>query len=110
MTDLIALAKQAKATTYTNRHYPERPFVTFSPEQLQAFADALVQREREKYTAANRVNDLYSGAGEDPPVFGRRWKLAVDGFGLQRDDNGPYVHIDDALSVLHESIRARTTT
>jgi hypothetical protein len=46
----------------------------------------------------------YSGADESPPVFGRRWKLAIDGFGLQRDDvNGNYVHIDDALSVLHQS-------
>lgn len=44
----------------------------------------------------------YSGADENPPVFGRCWKLARDGFGLERDDmNGNYVHIDDALSVLH---------
>jgi len=48
---------------------------------------------------------LYSGAEESPPVFGRRWKLAIDGFGLQRDDeNGNYVHIDDALSVLHQAV------
>jgi hypothetical protein len=46
----------------------------------------------------------FSGAGEKPPVFGRRWRLADDGFGLQRDDNGPYVHIDDALSVLHGAL------
>jgi len=46
----------------------------------------------------------YSGADESPPVFGRRWKLATDGFGLQRDDvDGNYVHIDDAISVLHQS-------
>lgn len=45
----------------------------------------------------------FSGADEHPPVFGRRWKLATDGFGLQRDDmSGNYVHIDDALSVLHQ--------
>lgn len=44
----------------------------------------------------------FSGADENPPVFGRRWSLAADGFGLQRDDlNGRYVDIDDALSVLH---------
>lgn len=49
----------------------------------------------------------HSGADESPPVFGRRWKLAQDGFGLQRDDaNGNYVHIDDALSVLHQSLNA----
>ncbi len=44
----------------------------------------------------------YSGADELPPVFGRRWQIALDGFGLQRSAEGPYVHIDDALSVLHE--------
>lgn len=44
----------------------------------------------------------YSGAGENPPVFAWRWKLAIDGFGLQRDDaSGNYVDIDDAISVLH---------
>ena len=43
----------------------------------------------------------YSGADENPPVFARRWKLARDGYGLQRDDDGNYVHIDDALSVIH---------
>jgi hypothetical protein len=44
----------------------------------------------------------HSGADENPPLFGRRWKIAADGFGLQRDDlNGRYVDIDDALSVLH---------
>ncbi len=46
----------------------------------------------------------FSGADEKPPVFGRRWRLAHDGFGIQLDDNGPYVHIDDALSVLHTSL------
>jgi hypothetical protein len=46
----------------------------------------------------------YNGANEKPPVFGRRWRLAHDGFGLQLDDNGPYVHIDDAISVLHTSL------
>ena len=46
----------------------------------------------------------HSGADENPPVFGRRWKIAADGFGLQRDDlNGRYVDIDDALSVLHSA-------
>ena len=46
----------------------------------------------------------FSGADENPPVFARRWRLADDGFGLQRDASGNYVHIDDALSVLHATI------
>ena len=46
----------------------------------------------------------FSGADEKPPVFGRRWRMADDGFGLQLDDDGPYVHIDDALSVLHAAL------
>ena len=46
----------------------------------------------------------HSGADESPPVFARRWSLARDGFGLERDDEGNYVHIDDALSVLHAAM------
>jgi thymidylate synthase len=37
----IVLAKEVGATTYTNRHYPDRPFMAFSPEQLDAFVAAL---------------------------------------------------------------------
>jgi len=49
----------------------------------------------------------HSGADETPPVFGRRWSLSRDGFGLERDDlSGNYVHIDDALSVLHMAQQA----
>ena len=49
----------------------------------------------------------FSGAEDMPPVFGRRWNIARDGFGLQRDDvNGNYVHIDDALSTLHQWMAA----
>ena len=48
MTDIIALAKQAGASSYTNRHYPDRTFASFSPEMLQAFAELIRQDEREK--------------------------------------------------------------
>jgi hypothetical protein len=37
----IALAKEVGATAYTNRHFPDRPFMTFSPEQLDSFVAAL---------------------------------------------------------------------
>ena len=47
MTDLIALAKQAGSVTYTNRHYPDRTFASFTPEILQVFADLIRQDERE---------------------------------------------------------------
>jgi hypothetical protein len=46
----------------------------------------------------------FSGADEKPPVFGRRWRIAKDGFGLQLDNDGPYVEINDALSVLHAAL------
>lgn len=35
--EAIKLARQAGATTYTNRHYPDMPFHTFSPDQLEQF-------------------------------------------------------------------------
>jgi hypothetical protein len=38
-------------------------------------------------------------------TFDRRWRLAKDGFGLQRDDvGGNYVHIDDAIDVLQHYV------
>lgn len=46
MTDLIALAKQAGAYSYTSKYEPGRTFVSFSPELLQAFAD-LIRKESE---------------------------------------------------------------
>ena len=35
---VIELAKQAGASRYTNRHYPDRPMHTFTVEQLERFA------------------------------------------------------------------------
>lgn len=69
-------------------------------KRLAAFARAIEAEVRKEIAAAVP----YSGADENPPVFGRRWGLARDGFGLQRDDmNGNYVDIVDAISVLHQS-------
>ena len=34
----VQLAREAGATPYTNRHYPDRPTHTFNVEQLEAFA------------------------------------------------------------------------
>ena len=38
----IELAKEANATPYTNRHFLDRPFFTFSPEQLEALCNLAV--------------------------------------------------------------------
>jgi hypothetical protein len=35
--DIIKLAKEAGATPYTSRHYPDRTTHTFNPDQLQSF-------------------------------------------------------------------------
>jgi hypothetical protein len=44
MRDTIEMAREVKATAYTNRHYPDRTTYTFGPEQLKAFA-ALVRAD-----------------------------------------------------------------
>jgi len=41
------MAREVKATAYTNRHYPDRTTYTFGPEQLEAFADLVRADERE---------------------------------------------------------------
>jgi hypothetical protein len=66
MSDLIALAKQAGAYSYTNKYEPGRTFVSFSPELLQAFSDLIRQQEREacaKECEAHEVDqwNLYKG-------------------------------------------------
>lgn len=53
--DIIRMAREAGATPYTNRHYPDRPTHTFTVEQL----DALLAAERE---ACAKVADRYVGA------------------------------------------------
>lgn len=35
--EIIALAKQHGASAYTNRHYQDETYMTFSPEKLEAF-------------------------------------------------------------------------
>jgi len=47
MKDTIDMAREVKATAYTNRHYPDRTTYTFGPEQLEAFANLVRADERE---------------------------------------------------------------
>ena len=47
MRDTIDMAREVKATAYTNRHYPDRTTYTFGPEQLAAFAELVRADERE---------------------------------------------------------------
>ena len=45
--DIISMAREAGATPYTNRHYPDRPTYTFNVEQLKRFAELVAAAERE---------------------------------------------------------------
>jgi hypothetical protein len=56
MKTTIELARDVKATAYTNRHYPDRTTYTFGPEQLKAFEVLVRADERE---ACARVCDDY---------------------------------------------------
>jgi hypothetical protein len=51
MKTTIELAREVKATAYTNRHYPDRTTYTFGPEQLKAFADLVRADERNSWPA-----------------------------------------------------------
>jgi len=48
MRDTIDMAREVKATAYTNRHYPDRTTYTFGPEQLKAFVDLVRADERNR--------------------------------------------------------------
>lgn len=45
--DIIRMAREAGATPYTNRHYPERPTHTFTVERLERFVALVAAAERE---------------------------------------------------------------
>ena len=47
MRDTIDMAREVKATSYTNMHYPDRTTYTFGPEQLKAFEALVRADERE---------------------------------------------------------------
>ena len=47
MKTVIEVAREVKATAYTNRHYPARTTYTFGPEQLERFAELVRADERE---------------------------------------------------------------
>jgi len=65
MKTVIDMAREAGATPYTNRHYPDRPTHTFTIEQLERFAEliraqeneacALIADEAEPYNAADLI-------------------------------------------------------
>jgi hypothetical protein len=44
--EIERIAKESGASTYRNRTMPERPFQTFSPEQLAVFAAAIERHVR----------------------------------------------------------------
>jgi hypothetical protein len=48
MKTTIDMAREVKATAYTNRHYPDRTTYTFGPEQLQRFEALVRADERNK--------------------------------------------------------------
>jgi hypothetical protein len=50
MKTTIDMAREVKATAYTNRHYPDRTTYTFGPEQLKAF-EALVRADERALAA-----------------------------------------------------------
>jgi hypothetical protein len=68
MDKTLDMAREVKATAYTNRHYPDRTTYTFGPEQLKAF-EALVRADernaltKERDKLRNRIAYLLQ-----PPI------------------------------------------
>lgn len=52
--DIIKLAREAGATPYTNRHYPDRTTHTFGPEQLERFVAMVVATRDAEHQEAVR--------------------------------------------------------
>jgi hypothetical protein len=49
--EILSMAREAGATPYTNRHYPDRQTNTFNPEQLGRFAALVAKKVRESFIA-----------------------------------------------------------
>jgi hypothetical protein len=64
--DIIRMAREAGATPYTNRHYPDRPTHTFTVEQLARFA-ALVRADERKACCSAEVLNAANINGADLP-------------------------------------------
>ena len=69
----IELARQADATPYTNRYYPDRPFFTCSPEQLEATCNLAVKHAQKdaEPVALDAIYAAWHGAGID--ILGGDW-------------------------------------
>ena len=105
--DTILALADAYAQLHTDGYAEaQSDFHAPAREKLHAALTEALKGVHNLHTPAQPIP--FSGADESPPVFARRWKLARDGFGVQRDDaDGCYVHIDDALSVLHATQAAQ---
>ena len=58
MDKVLELAKQAGAVSYTNRHYPDRPYRTFGPEELERFYElARADLEAEVFRLREHIID-----------------------------------------------------
>ena len=51
MKTVIEMAREVKATAYTNRYYPDRTTYTFDPDRLEAFAELIRADERSSWPA-----------------------------------------------------------
>ena len=65
--DIIRMAREAGATPYTNRHYPDLPYHTFNPEQLERFVALVAAAERE--ACAKVCEDMRPTEREFDPRF-----------------------------------------
>lgn len=62
MTEAERIAREVGVTVYRSRYIPERPFFTFSPEQLQEFYNVVLGKRREE----GRVYDVTNAEPPDP--------------------------------------------
>jgi hypothetical protein len=60
--EIIRMAREAGAAPYTNRHYPDRTTHTFSPDQLERFAELIRADEREAVEDLLKEYDMINSA------------------------------------------------
>jgi deoxyribodipyrimidine photolyase len=87
MKTVIEMAREAGATPYTNRHYPDRPTHTFNPEQLERFA-ALVIANHPPQSYMTWQEGYEAGKQAERERLQAFMRQMIDAYSLQSDPSG----------------------
>ena len=97
----IALARQEDATPYTNRHYPDRPFFTCSPEQLEAICNLAIKHTQKDAEPIGEVQLIQTGVHDEAQVRFHMYG-SIPAIGTKLYDRPANEYIPEAIQLLSD--------